>query len=44
MDAGPHVKILCYQNDAFKLKKELEKINGIISINILKQGQAAYLL
>ncbi len=44
LDAGPHVKILCYRKDAIKLKNKLKNIHNIISINIANPGKEAYII
>jgi diphosphomevalonate decarboxylase len=44
LDAGPHVKVLCQSKDALVLKKELERIPGILKIQHAKPGRGAYLV
>lgn len=41
MDAGPHVKVLCPQNEAETIGEELASLSGVIRVDIARPGPGA---
>ncbi len=44
MDAGPHVKVLCFQKDIAYISEQLKKVKGLHSCIVRYPGQAAHIL